>query len=62
MDGFRPDSVHNFELAALRATVDFYQNASRLERITGRPLALPGPAQTSSTAGEVGQDEPEDED
>jgi outer membrane protein TolC len=33
-------TVHNFELARLRATADFYQNVARLERVLGTALQL----------------------
>jgi outer membrane protein TolC len=33
-------TVYNFELARLRATVDFYQNVARIERILGTALPL----------------------
>ena len=33
-------TVHNFELARLRATADFYQNVSKIERILGTALQL----------------------
>jgi len=42
-------TVHNFELARLRATADYYQNVARLERVLGR--ALPLPADASPPAG-----------
>ena len=48
-------TVHNFELAALRATVDFYQNLARLERITGRPIDLEAEA---ASAGDHNDDNP----
>jgi len=38
-------TVHNFELARLRATADFYQNVARIERLLGTALDLqPEPA------------------
>ena len=33
-------TIHNFELARLRATADFYQHVSRIERILGTALVL----------------------
>ena len=33
-------TVHNFELARLRATADFYQNFARIERLAGTPIPL----------------------
>lgn len=38
-------TVHNFELARLRALADYYQNLARVERILGTAIVL-GPAQT----------------
>lgn len=35
-------TVHNFELARLRATADFYQNVARMERVVGTALMPPG--------------------
>ena len=41
-------TVHNFELARLRATADYYQNVARIERVLGMALSLtpaaPAPA------------------
>lgn len=37
-------TVHNFELARLRATADFYQNVSRVERLVGVAVPLGGEA------------------
>ncbi|MCY3024646.1 MAG: TolC family protein [Planctomycetota bacterium] len=33
-------TVHNFELARLRATADFYQNVARLERVLGTAFQI----------------------
>jgi outer membrane protein TolC len=33
-------TVHNFELARLRATADFYQNVARLEKLLGTAFEL----------------------
>jgi outer membrane protein TolC len=35
-------TVHNFELARMRATADFYQHVARIERVIGTALELPG--------------------
>lgn len=52
-------TVHNFELAALRATVDVYQNMARIERIIGTALPIrvrgPDPGPTSGAAPGGGQ-------
>lgn len=38
-------TVHNFELARLRATADYYQNVARIERVLGTALTLsPAPS------------------
>lgn len=42
-------TFHNFELARLRATADFYQNLARLERVVGTALVLPRPAAADAT-------------
>jgi outer membrane protein TolC len=33
-------TVHNFELARLRATADYYQNVARIERLLGTAFEL----------------------
>src|SRR5690606_23806085 len=33
-------TVHNFELARLRATADFYRNVARIEQVLGTALEL----------------------
>ena len=48
-------TLHNFELARLRATADFYQNVARLERLLGtamdlRPAAEPQPPPAAGAA------------
>jgi cobalt-zinc-cadmium efflux system outer membrane protein len=48
-------TVHNFELARLRATADFYQNVARLEKLLGtamdlRPAAGPQPPPAAGAA------------
>ncbi len=46
-------TVHNFELARLRATADYYQNVARIERVLGVALtltpAVPVPAAEEDT-------------
>lgn len=38
-------TIHNFELARLRATADYYQNVARIERVLGTALTLtPAPS------------------
>ncbi|MGE3537865.1 MAG: TolC family protein [Candidatus Tectimicrobiota bacterium] len=44
-------TVHNFELARLRATADYYQNVARIERVLGMALTLT-PAAPRPTAAE----------
>lgn len=42
-------TVHNFELARLRATADFYQNVARLERVLGTAFQFKAAAQPPET-------------
>jgi outer membrane protein TolC len=50
-------TVHNFELARLRATADYFQNVARIERVLGVPFKL-GPPESAGLqpANEGGQD------
>ena len=52
-------TVHNFELARLRATADYYQNVARIERVLGVPFKL-GPASSPETAKD-GKDDKEEQ-
>jgi cobalt-zinc-cadmium efflux system outer membrane protein len=42
-------TVHNFELARLRATTDFYQNVARIEKLLGTALELRPVADATQT-------------
>ncbi|OGV74125.1 MAG: hypothetical protein A3K19_27065 [Lentisphaerae bacterium RIFOXYB12_FULL_65_16] len=52
-------TVHNFELARLRATADFYQNMARLERVLGTAFQLkprtPAPDANAAPPAKEGQ-------
>lgn len=52
-------TVHNFELARLRATADFYQNVARLERTLGTAMQLQAASQADGAPAPAPAEKPE---